>query len=373
MQEIPTRPAPLQPRRRPAPVRPAAALALALGAAAALAVPAPAQLTDAPAATGSAAPAAPIVSIFAVGDTGSYEDRRDLAVAEAIAAEDRRAPAAALVLLGDNFYPHGLRHKELEARIARNVVRPWCRFAVLTAPRSAAVKDACELDEAARRPGVPIYAVLGNHDYEAPESPALQREVVPQYVANWRVPLRRAEVVELAGGVSLVLFDSTELWERNDGGDELARALRSSRGPWRIVAAHHPPIWVKRDEEEQLYRARLARALDASRVPVHLLVAGHEHNLQLVETDAPWPPLVVVAGSGSDLKDVETVESGLRYAAKLPGFARVDLVAEGGEERLVATLFTAPEYPLLPGGPERAVAWSVDRDGRTHPETSVAR
>jgi predicted phosphodiesterase len=371
MQRPPTRATPR--RRAAARARARIALAAALVLAAVGVAPRAVRARDPAAALAPPPAGASIVSLFAVGDTGTHEDSRDLAVAEAIGAEDRRAPAAALVLLGDNFYPHGLRRKELEPRIARNVVRPWCRFAVLTAPRSAAVKDACELAESARRPGVPIYAVLGNHDYEAPESPELQREVVPQYVANWRVPFQRAEVVELDGGVSLVLLDSNELLEHKSTGDELANALRRSRGPWRILATHHPPVWVKRDEDERLYRERLARALDASRVPVHLVLAGHEHNLELVEMDAPWPPLVVIAGSGSDVKDVETIESGLRYAAKQLGFARLDLVAEGGEERLVATLFTTPEHPLLPGGPERAAAWSVDRHGRTRPETSVTR
>jgi predicted phosphodiesterase len=313
------------------------------------------------------------VSLFAVGDTGAEDGSQDLAVAEAIAEEDRRAPADALVLLGDNFYPKGLRRKYLEERIARNVVRPWCRFVDLGAPRSGEVEDACELDREDRRPGVPIYAVLGNHDYQTRESPELQRKAVPQYVANWRMPHRRAQAVELDGGVSLVLFDSQELVVHDRGGDELAQALARSRGPWRILVGHHPPVWVKGIREERLYRERLARALDASGVPVHLFLAGHEHNLEIVEMDAPWPPLVVIAGSGSDRKDVETRETGLRFAQKELGFARVELVAEGGEERLVVSLFTTPEHPLYPSGPERVTVWSVDGHGRVRPEALPRR
>jgi hypothetical protein len=312
-------------------------------------------------------------SLLAVGDTGAEDGSRDLAVAEAIADEDERAPAAALLLLGDNFYPDGLRRKELVERVARNVVRPWCRFVDLSAPRSTEVRDACRLDADERRPGVPIYAVLGNHDYGQRESPGLQREAVPQFVANWRMPLQRAETVELGGGLSLVLFDSVALGAHDRGGDELTRALARSQGPWRILAAHHPPVWVELTRGERLCRQRLARALDASGVPVHLFLAGHEHNLQIVEMDAPWPPLVAIAGSGSDRKDVETREVGLRFARKEHGFARVDVVAEDGGERLRVSLFTTPEHPLYPGGPELAAAWSVDRDGRARPEPPAGR
>jgi 3',5'-cyclic AMP phosphodiesterase CpdA len=311
-------------------------------------------------------------SLLSVGDTGAPDGSQDLAVAEEIDVEDRRAPADALVLLGDNFYPHGLRHKELVQRIARNVVRPWCRFVVLTAPRSDEVRDACKLGDDERRP-TPIYAVLGNHDYQSPESPELQREAIPQFVANWRMPFRHAEKIEFEGGLSLVLFDSVELAVHDRGGAELARVLSRTRGPWRVIAAHHPPIRAELTREERLYRERLARALEDSGVPVHLMLAGHEHSLQIIEMDAPWPPLLVVAGSGSDRKDIETREPGLRFARKEHGFARVDLVAEAGAERLEVTLFTTPEHPLYPGGPEPVSTWHVDPDGRARPATPPDR
>ena len=69
------------------------------------------------------------------------------------------------VKYGHGEEPHFMRTmpgKELVQRVARNVVRPWCRFVVLTAPRSDEVRDACKLDADERRP-IPIYAVLGNH------------------------------------------------------------------------------------------------------------------------------------------------------------------------------------------------------------------
>ena len=92
--------------------------------------------------------------------------------------------------------------------------------------------------EGQRRP-VPIYAVLGNHDYKTPESPRLERESIPEFIKNWSLPEQTAHTVELPGGVSLILVDSPLIARTRDTG-EVRRELRKSSGPWRILVAHHP-------------------------------------------------------------------------------------------------------------------------------------
>src|SRR3990172_6165237 len=104
-----------------------------------------------------------------------------------MAAEDRSAPVDGLLLLGDNFYPDGLSERELEDRLRENVVGPYCRFVALTPRGEASLRATCPEPAALRHP-VPIYAVLGNEDYDLRESPALQRERIPEYVPNWRMP-----------------------------------------------------------------------------------------------------------------------------------------------------------------------------------------
>ena len=52
-----------------------------------------------------------------------------LRVGEGLAAVDRVAPADALVLLGDNFYPRGLRAAELVERARDNLLIPYGFFA----------------------------------------------------------------------------------------------------------------------------------------------------------------------------------------------------------------------------------------------------
>ncbi len=154
-------------------------------------------------------------SLLALGDTGRpvrltrlFHGQR--AVARGLTAEDRRLPADALLLLGDNFYYRGLESKRLVERLRQNLVGPYCRFVELSGPRSAELDGACGLPSGKRHP-IPIYALLGNHDYDSPESVALQRSEVPRFVPNWHVPAGLAETVEFAPGVSLVLLDSMAL------------------------------------------------------------------------------------------------------------------------------------------------------------------
>ncbi len=311
-------------------------------------------------------------SILAVGDTGraprlSHRFHRQLAVGLGLAAEDRRHPVDALLLLGDNFYWRGLEQGELVARLKQNVVRPYCRFVALSGPRSNEVRDACPLSAVERRP-VPIHAVLGNHDYKAPESPRLQREVLPDFVPNWRVPDGLAEVAEFPAGVSLVLLQSVELRERADAAP-LRAALARSRGPWRILVAHHP-VAAAYDGPEgtphapEPYRSLVLRAIRDAGVPVQLALGGDEHNLQVIEMETSALPVQVVSGSGSRVRKLRTSNPRLRFAVARPGFVRVDLVEGATGQELVLSVFTTGSVPLFAVDPPELVArWALGRDG----------
>ena len=284
------------------------------------------------------------LSFFAVGDTGAPPDEsrryaHQLAVARAVASHDAEREAHALLLLGDNFYNHGLRSDELLTRIRANLVKPWCRFVVLDGPRSTEVADACALPAEARRP-LPILVVLGNHDYRSDESPRLQREAVPRFVTNWTLPREVAGVVELADGVSLVLLDSQRVI---DGGRAygLADALRRAAGPWRVLVAHHPLAFAdaeKHRDEHAAYSAAVRAAIERSGAPPQLVLSGHKHNLQLLALDAPARGLQVIAGGGSGARSLYDAPTRLT-ASESRGYARIDQVSGTGGERLVASLY----------------------------------
>lgn len=313
----------------------------------------------------------PSLSLLAVGDTGDRPEFTHLldqqeTVARVLAEEQRRHPADALLFLGDNFYSEGLEEHEAEERIRVNLVRPFCAFVASDGPRFPEMAEACPVPAADRTP-IPLYPVLGNHDYNSPESPKLQRELVPQFVSNWKMPLDQADLVELGAGVSLVVADSEDLSHGADPAP-LVEALRAAQGPWRVLVAHQP-ISAK----GQKWDRALASAIAGAGVPVQLLVAGHDHNLQISEPGPGQPALVVISGSGSRVRGPTYGVLGTKFLHVRPGFARIDLVGEGAGQRLVVSLIETPKHALEFWSPTRVVAcWSVDREGRVSGEARIA-
>jgi hypothetical protein len=280
------------------------------------------------------------------------------AVGDALASTHLRNPADYLLLLGDNFYPDGLEQGEAEARIAMNLVAPLCTFLDLSAPLGPNVEASCPEPAPRRRP-IPLRAVLGNHDWRAPESPGLQRERVPQYLANYVLRADVAWLEETDAGVSLVFFDSTP-GRAPEGARALTEALVRARGPWRVVVSHHP---VDVSPKGDALRAAIA----AAGVPVHLWLAGHEHNLQISEPGRPGPALQAIAGAGSHPTGVKYEVPGRRSFHRSLGYARVDLVPDAaapGREELVVSLVAVRPVPAALWQRARVVArYAVAQDG----------
>ena len=275
-----------------------------------------------------------------------------------MAQEQRRLPAAALLLLGDNFYSEGLLANEAVKRIRENVVTPFCSFVAPDGPRWAEVADACEVPVADRTP-IPIIAVLGNHDHNTADSPNLQRTLVHQFVSNWDMPPEIATVREMGHGVSLIVIDSEAL-DRGDDPAPLSNALLASKGPWRIVVGHHPVGLA-----DVGFRKALETAVLATGVRPQLLLAGHEHNLQIAIADSPFPALTAIAGSGSRVRGERYGVLGSQFVAAEAGFARIDLDGDGPAQRLVVSLIETPGSGIDFRSPTRVVGcWAVTVTGQ---------
>ena len=202
-------------------------------------------------------------------------------------------------------------------------------------------------------------AVLGNHDWRAPESPALQQDLVPQYLANFVLKKEVAWLEETDAGVSLIYFDSTP-GRSPEGAQQLRDTLARSRGPWRVVVSHHP---IDGSVKGELLRDAIA----AAGVPVHLWLAGHEHNLEISEPGRPGPALQAIAGSGSHPTGIKYDVPGRRFFRRSLGYARVDLVpdpAAPGSEELVVSLVAVRPVPAALWQRARVVArYAIAQDG----------
>lgn len=300
-------------------------------------------------------------SFLAVGDTGLAPDSHDgqARVAEQMLAEDRAAPVGALVLLGDNFYPSGLSTADLPARIAYNLVTPYCAF-VRAGRRFAEVNSGCPVAAATNRE---IWAVLGNHDYDLPESPGLQREAVPEFVSNWHMNRDIVEVHEVAPGLQLLLVDSMRLLEA--GPEPLRRAIDRAPGPWRIIVSHHPLLagWGANDGLADEVAA-IQQAFEDAPHPVQLVLSGHEHNLQAFVPGDNGPGLHVIVGGGSSARKVEPGPPSRVVARETRGFARVSILS-GPPERLHVELIASPKPRFWQAGyRERLAQFTLDPSGK---------
>jgi len=302
------------------------------------------------------------LSFLAFGDTGketSWPERRmpQYRVADAMAREDRRAPVQALVLLGDNFYGHGLEKHTLERRVRQNVAGPYCYFLMLTRAGRRAFGDVCDLAPDATHP-VPFIAVLGNHDVGLRQGVALQRYGIPRFVGNWLMP-EEARSYELGAGVSLIAYHSPAI-AHGAPATALERALRESKGPWRILAAHHPianpgEAWHADDTE------RVLAAIAAAGRPVQLFLCGHQHSLQALR--APGAALHIVSGGGgANLRRIAPTPDERLFGEARHGFARVDVSRESLDVTLLAlhgpfdrTAEPRAKFRVTPGGAVSAV------------------
>src|SRR4051812_3333956 len=132
-----------------------------------------------------------------VGDTGDGS----AAVAKGIAAVHAQAPLDAIVITGDNIYPCGVKSATDERW---SVVRPLSAL------------------------GIPLYPVLGNHDYCG--DPDAQ---IGARLPNWNFPAREYTLHSKLADFAFV--DTTPIAH----GKRAPTPLSFGSAPWRIVVGHH--------------------------------------------------------------------------------------------------------------------------------------
>jgi hypothetical protein len=264
------------------------------------------------------------VRLVALGDWGSRR-RPQADVIHGIERAARRLGGLhAGLLLGDNFYPHGV-----------------------TGPDDPTFAEVFEQPFDTEHLGLlPFYAVLGNHDHDG------DAEAQVRYTARsngrWLMPAHRYRVDLPDGRPPLVTLLALDTDERFAGFDEqvlwLTGELESLRGAPQavIVMAHHPiaSYAKKANRVERQVRERILPLLREIPV-VDLYLAGHSHCLEVIEQGG-----LVTAVLGAGGKDLYAVEpgDGTLFCRSTYGFGLLHVTERGvrlelrdAEDRLLFT------------------------------------
>jgi tartrate-resistant acid phosphatase type 5 len=240
-----------------------------------------------------------VVRLVVTGDAGSTHSQ----LRAGILALEKRTPIDGIVLAGDNFYPCGVS----------SVDDPqWSKITQHFGPAN-----------------VPIFAVLGNHDYGDPTPPAgvpastcghpdpLAEVEAMGKIPHWVFPSRHYVVAnDLA---ELVMLDSQPIasgWAKgflgSDTADEekawLAGQLRGPDRRWRIVVGHHTMYSSGIHGRQNGANQRNMRALLPllRRAHVDAYICGHDHDMEMLgDLAAAGGPLFVVSGAGSGLDEMK--------------------------------------------------------------------
>ncbi len=231
-----------------------------------------------PAPAAASSPAAPGPRFFAVGDSGTGGPDQ-FRVAKAIFQKCAASGCDFGLLLGDNFYPDGVSSPD-DPQWKTKFEQPYAE--ILSA-------------------GIPFYAVLGNHDYADNKdwSRGAHQLAYGQTHPAFRMPAEHYSFE--SGSASFLALDTSPL-EAGVGDAEGLQGARvkewtSARArPWLIAFGHHP---YRSNGTNGNAGRRLARFVeDRLCGRAELYLAGHDHNLQLLQPSRDCQTLQVVSGGG---------------------------------------------------------------------------
>lgn len=260
------------------------------------------------------APGTPVRCWFVLGDTGTG-DRGQFEVVDAMSlALASGGPIDGILLLGDNFYPDGVR-TPTERQWDDKIVEPYARF------------------------GVPIHACLGNHDYGGRIEAQIERSTIDE---RWHMPQRHYSFETPIGplrSIQFIALDTEPMRDRDEPDNEqlawLDAELARSKAHWKIVFGHHPAYSGGEKGDSGRMLDRLVPILDRHDVDIYF--AAHHHTLQFFGPLEGVRYVVSGAGSGSDEPDEVEWHEKASYAATGGGFVALRLTDQEAVIEFVRT------------------------------------
>jgi acid phosphatase len=278
----------------------------------------------------------PSVRFCAFGDWGHDNEIKRQVIGAMVSAGHARE-AGFIALLGDNFYMDGIASAR-DARWESDFQLPFAKTEF---------------------PG-PFHPVLGNHDHRG--NPRAQVEYT-QSSPRWSMPgfyYSATFDIDADSALDVFFLDTTPIDDWDDCAEGQLRwledKLANSKARWRIVAGHHAIFSGGTSGAS----SRLARRLGPlfEQYGVALYLAGHDHDLELLDSRAGW--LQVVSGSASRPRKVRWTPRSL-FATSEPGYTRI--IAQ--PDRLWI------EYVTVPRGP--CATYTIDAGSRALESTAAAR
>ncbi|WP_426732447.1 metallophosphoesterase [Myxococcus faecalis] len=269
----------------------------------------------------ASAPGTPRVRFTTMGDFGTGGSAQSKVMAAMNKPEWR---GEFLVALGDNAYASGT-DQEFQDRMFK--------------PMAALLRE------------VPVFPVLGNHEYVTSQG--------QPYLDNFYLPANNPAKSERYysfdwGNVHFVALDSNcaigmassdrcsasaqQAWAEQD--------LAASKLPWKVVFFHHP-AWSSGEHGSQL-TVRRAYAPMFEKHGVDLVLTGHDHNYERskpMKGDAVAPsgtrgiPYVVVGSGGATLRSFPSSQPSWTALRDNQVYGFMDVIVDGGT--LTARLITS--------------------------------
>lgn len=242
-------------------------------------------------------PAKDHLRIIAIGDTGSG-DENQYAVA---AAMERRCQAEgldAILMLGDNAYQVGME----------SVDDPQWQTKVEIPYGSTCLKK------------VPIFAVLGNHDYRANPSSQIEYTSIS---SQWNMP-NRFYSVDFGYLLKVVAIDSnlSDFCFQPEfcSLDYMRHALDQPTTIWRFVIAHHPIAAASAKGHGHSGGMRETFLLPMVCNKADIWLAGHAHMLEHRTFDGCKMQHFVSGGGGGALNELDLSDVDYAFGAAKHGF-----------------------------------------------------
>jgi acid phosphatase len=204
-----------------------------------------------------------------------------------------------VLLLGDNFYPRGVR----------SIDDPQWKT------KFENIYDPSVLD-------LPFYAILGNHDYRRNEQAQIEysRE---NLLSRWKMPDRYYSFSRrLSDGTRIDFFgiDTNTIESDPLQLQWLEKVLALSTAQWKIVFAHHVLYSYGHYGNNRKLIAVLEKRF--IRGGVDLFLSGHEHQLQILKSLSGIS--YMTSGAGSRPRKAECGERTV-YATGTPGFLAFEI------------------------------------------------